>query len=204
MSRFEFLRWTSSAISIFAGVMKSGAQSAAPLTDRLRYLSELRQHSLKENILELRRNGLKSKGSFHPYVRDFASSRLKEIDAQNAGVNTARISNLNYTLQEYEDWVPHVDGAASQNNQLDFGIQAWNSYKSSISFVSKSHAPSNKSNAIQAMMSDIDRRRSHQSKRRKFDEEQDYSFINLRNMKFNRKLDRAYDIYTQNIRDNLE
>jgi len=172
--------------------------------DRLRCLSELRLRSLKENVQELRKNVLNSKTSYNTSVRDLATSKLKEMDAQDAGVDTTRIGHLNYTLQEYEDFVPSVTDTASKADLRDFGIRAWNSYRSSISFLSRPHVQSNKSNAIQVMMGDVDRRRNRQSKRRKFDEEQDYTFINLRNMKFNRKLDRAYDVYTQNIRENLE
>ena len=42
------------------------------------------------------------------------------------------------------------------------------------------------------------------SRRRRFDEEEDVSYINERNMKFNKKLERFYGTYTAEIKQNLE
>lgn len=42
------------------------------------------------------------------------------------------------------------------------------------------------------------------SRRRRFDEEEDVSYINERNMKFNKKLERFYGQYTAEIKQNLE
>ncbi len=42
------------------------------------------------------------------------------------------------------------------------------------------------------------------SRRRTFDEGADVDYINERNMKFNRKLERFYGEYTKDIKDNLE
>jgi len=42
------------------------------------------------------------------------------------------------------------------------------------------------------------------SRRRAFNEENDVDYINDRNYHFNKKLARAYDDYTQEIRENLE
>lgn len=46
--------------------------------------------------------------------------------------------------------------------------------------------------------------RSQFSKRRHFSGEEDVTYINQRNYKFNQKISRAYDKYTQETKDSLE
>lgn len=47
-------------------------------------------------------------------------------------------------------------------------------------------------------------KREKYSRRRTFDEEADIDYINERNMKFNKKLERFYGQYTAEIKQNLE
>ena len=47
-------------------------------------------------------------------------------------------------------------------------------------------------------------KRSKYSRRRAFDEDEDIDYINTRNMKFNKKLQRFYGKYTTEIKQNLE
>ena len=47
-------------------------------------------------------------------------------------------------------------------------------------------------------------KRSKYSRRRAFDEDADIDYINERNMKFNKKLERFYGKYTAEIKQNLE
>ncbi|CAG2113881.1 unnamed protein product [Medioppia subpectinata] len=61
--------------------------------------------------------------------------------------------------------------------------------------------------AIDRMVEDLDKqieKRSKYSRRRRFDDDADIDYINERNMKFNKKLDRFYGQYTQEIKQNLE
>ena len=53
------------------------------------------------------------------------------------------------------------------------------------------------------LLSRIEKRDKY-SRRRRFDEEEDVSYINERNMKFNKKLERFYGQYTAEIKQNLE
>ena len=46
--------------------------------------------------------------------------------------------------------------------------------------------------------------RSKRSRRRRFDDEADVDYINERNMKFNKKLERFYGSYTEEIKQNFE
>ena len=47
-------------------------------------------------------------------------------------------------------------------------------------------------------------KRSKYSRRRAFDPDSDIDYINERNMKFNKKLERFYGKYTADIKQNLE
>lgn len=49
-----------------------------------------------------------------------------------------------------------------------------------------------------------DERRAKFSRRRAFDEDDDVTYINERNMHFNKKIARAYDKYTAEIKGNFE
>ena len=81
----------------------------------------------------------------------------------------------------------------------DYGSRAWHQYQKSISLLGGS-----KFSSIKDLASYNERNRKRLSKRRRYDDTQDISFINLRNQKFNEKLGRAYEIFTQNIKDKLE
>ena len=61
--------------------------------------------------------------------------------------------------------------------------------------------------AIDRMVDDVHKqidKRSKFSRRRRFDDDADIDYINERNMKFNKKLERFYGQYTTEIKQNLE
>ena len=61
--------------------------------------------------------------------------------------------------------------------------------------------------SIDKMVEDLNKqieKRSKYSRRRRYDDDADIDYINERNMKFNKKLDRFYGQYTQEIKQNLE
>ncbi|XP_071539259.1 pre-mRNA-splicing factor syf2 isoform X2 [Panulirus ornatus] len=61
--------------------------------------------------------------------------------------------------------------------------------------------------AIDNMVEDLEKqiaKREKYSRRRTFDDDADINFINERNMKFNKKLERFYGSYTEEIKQNLE
>ncbi|KAH7980737.1 hypothetical protein HPB49_018773 [Dermacentor silvarum] len=60
---------------------------------------------------------------------------------------------------------------------------------------------------IDRMVDDIEKqieKRNKYSRRRRFNDDEDIDYINERNMKFNKKLDRFYGKYTAEIKQNLE
>ncbi|KAK9767524.1 Pre-mRNA-splicing factor SYF2 [Basidiobolus ranarum] len=61
--------------------------------------------------------------------------------------------------------------------------------------------------SVDRLVTDVQKqidKRAKVSRRRAFNEEDDVTYINERNMHFNRKISRAYDKYTKEIRDNFE
>ncbi len=61
--------------------------------------------------------------------------------------------------------------------------------------------------AVDKMVDDLEKqidKRSKYSRRRAHDEDEDIDYINERNMKFNKKLERFYGKYTAEIKQNLE
>ncbi|XP_033741099.1 pre-mRNA-splicing factor SYF2-like [Pecten maximus] len=61
--------------------------------------------------------------------------------------------------------------------------------------------------AVDRMVDDLEKqikKREKYSRRRTFDEDADIDYINERNMKFNKKLERFYGTYTAEIKQNLE
>lgn len=60
---------------------------------------------------------------------------------------------------------------------------------------------------IERMVEDVNKQievRSKRSRRRRFDDEADVDYINERNMRFNKKLERFYGNYTEEIKQNFE
>ncbi len=78
-------------------------------------------------------------------------------------------------------------------------------YATSGSLVHGTHT--DRKQAIDKMAEDVQKqvaKREKFSRRRAFDDGADIDYINERNMKFNKKLERFYGGYTKDIKDNLE
>ncbi|KAH6565959.1 hypothetical protein BASA50_000954 [Batrachochytrium salamandrivorans] len=75
----------------------------------------------------------------------------------------------------------------------------------SLSYADPTAKPSD--DAIDRLAKDIEKQRAQRgqfSRRRAFDEEDEVTYINERNMRFNKKISRAYDKYTADIKANFE
>lgn len=165
---------------------------------KLSQLSDLRQQSVQKNAQSLRDYRIKTSQSF----QNKSLERLNEVDAKNLGVDLSRIEHLDYSIQDYEEWMFRSNEPETHQNLSDFQSKAWNSYKSDISLMGQNIGPSpNKRTALRNLIVAADNKSRKRSKRPKFDEEQDVTFINIRNMKFNQKLERAYNIYCSNIQE---
>ncbi|KAJ8328236.1 Pre-mRNA-splicing factor SYF2 [Batrachochytrium dendrobatidis] len=75
----------------------------------------------------------------------------------------------------------------------------------SLSYANHSAAPDEL--AVDRLVKDIEKQRAQRgqfSRRRAFDDEDEVTYINERNMRFNKKISRAYDKYTADIKANFE
>ena len=73
--------------------------------------------------------------------------------------------------------------------------------------LSYGRAPHVQKERVQALvdeLQDAEHRRANFSRRRTFDEGDDVTSINMRNENFNKKIERAFNPYTREIKDNLE
>ncbi|XP_069943344.1 pre-mRNA-splicing factor syf2 isoform X1 [Cherax quadricarinatus] len=101
------------------------------------------------------------------------------------------VKNKKTDMAEYEKEKQAVGEAAfyGENNTIAIGL----------------HKDSKE--AIDSMVDDLEKqiaKRDKYSRRRIYDDDADINFINERNMKFNKKLERFYGNYTEEIKQNLE
>lgn len=146
-----------------------------------------------------------------------AEKYLAKQNAAAFGIDLERIQNLQYTAEEVEAWNKKLQ---EKKNRADTGFTDYNQlafrkYEKKISRLdaSVSKGPTSGKfdeadpDRVKALSEEIkadDLARQKFSKRRRFNEEEDVTYINLRNYRFNKKISRAYDKYTEELKDNLE
>lgn len=140
-----------------------------------------------------------------------AEKYLAKQNAKTLGIDLERLQNQQYTAEEVANWNKiqeersmRVDTGFTDYNQL-----AFRKYEKKISALEKGpgSVPASKKEAIAALSAEMkadEEARTKFSKRRKFNEQEDVTYINLRNYRFNKKISRAYDKYTEETKDNLE
>merc|ERR1719511_178138 len=95
---------------------------------------------------------------------------------------------------------PDMDGYIQQIEEM--GDEVFNA---NSTVVHGTHKPS--ADAVSRMVTDLDKqikKRAKYSRRRTHNEDDDIDYINSRNAKFNKKLERFYGEYTAEIKQNLE
>lgn len=76
-----------------------------------------------------------------------------------------------------------------------------------LPIISPKHLYIDSKEGVERMIKDVEKQietKKKRNRRRRFDHEADVDYINERNMRFNKKLGRAYDAYTAETRANLE
>lgn len=183
-------------------------------------LRELREVAVAENLeatkkedAELRVNP-RTKARLDRKKAD-AEKYLAKQNAAVFGIDLERIQSLQYTAEEVEEWNKRLQ---EKKNRVDTGFTDYNQlafrkYEKKISRLDAASgtkgARGDESNPdkVKALSEEIkadDLARQKFSKRRRFNEEEDVTYINLRNYRFNKKISRAYDKYTEELKDNLE
>ncbi len=119
---------------------------------------------------------------------------------------------MNWTAEQVAAWQAKEEDRKSKANQgfTDYNQLAFKKYNRMISSINpdiiKNLEPDSEE-AKSNLSADVQKQiqvRSQFSKRRHFSGDEDVTYINQRNYKFNQKIARAYDKYTQETKDSLE
>lgn len=134
---------------------------------------------------------------------------LAHQNAQVLGVDIERFQNRQYTIEEVEAWRRLQEERRTRKDPgfTDYNQLAFRKYEKKISALKPLAPGVGGKEAVAQLaqeMREDEAARAKFSKRRKFDETEDVTYINLRNYRFNKKLSRAYDKYTEELKDNLE
>lgn len=102
-----------------------------------------------------------------------------EVCGESKTQSTRRMENTSYSIQENEIWKAQRESSQQHAHSHDYSEKAWIKYEKDILKIGASgHNQSSQKS---------------KSKRRHFDEEEDVTYINYRNYRFNKKLARSFD-----------
>eukprot|EP01127_Copromyxa_protea_P009495 TRINITY_DN2246_c6_g1_i1.p1 TRINITY_DN2246_c6_g1~~TRINITY_DN2246_c6_g1_i1.p1 ORF type:complete len:268 (+),score=70.90 TRINITY_DN2246_c6_g1_i1:78-881(+) len=102
-----------------------------------------------------------------------------------------RSAKVDFNRAEYEKQKAHLGDDFYNTNALNYGNEDLKPTEEQLY-------------ALREYVSETQERRKDYSRRRKWDDNATIDFINERNKNFNAKASRAYDKYTEEIRENLE
>ena len=197
---------------------------------KLKELSIKRKEAQKEHQKE--RLPEKEESARSKRKRQEALELLQEQELEQQGIDVDRERNLRYTAEDQERWdeklklkEERMDAGFSDFTQIQakkyskmvkeiaVDLQGYNAQKEDVDFYrdadNKSYAhPDHKPSkeAIGKLVKAIeeqDKKRKEFSRRRAVKDEQ-VTYINERNMRYNKKINRAYDKYTKEVKDNFE
>ncbi|KAI9099706.1 SYF2 splicing factor-domain-containing protein [Phlyctochytrium arcticum] len=135
-----------------------------------------------------------------------AKMREKERGKNTGFTDFTQIQAKKYN-KLIKDLKPNLAEYAEQRAHLAEGGDESAFYRDadSLAYANPSIKPS--TDAVDRLVADLEKqekRRANFSRRRAFDEDDDVTYINERNMHFNKKIARSYDKYTAEIKGNFE
>lgn len=181
--------------------------------DRLKKMPK--NHLKKRERLEAEYKEEKRKEAIISEGKDYDRVRMLETGADEAEryERKKRKKNPDLGFSTYEDATIRQYNRLVKNKKVNLdeyerekgavGEAAFYGYDNTIAI--GIHKDS--SEAIDNMVDDLEKqisKREKYSRRRIYDDDDDINFINERNMKFNKKLERFYGDYTEEIKQNLE
>lgn len=179
--------------------------------EKLKLLAKKRQESIIENRKQMTKESPVQQNKKQEMLKKEALELLEQKQAKEAGVDYERIKNRNYSIQDVERWnskqkvkddgfTDFIQVAAKSYDKKIRNLQVkQEKYLESLQNTELHHIPSQE--ALANLSNSV---KESKNKKRKEDESADVTFINNRNMHFNKKLARSYDKFTKEIRDNLE
>ncbi|XP_068202612.1 pre-mRNA-splicing factor Syf2 [Palaemon carinicauda] len=181
--------------------------------DRLKQMPK--NHLKKRERLEAEFREEKRKETVIAEGKDYDRVRMLEVGADEAELyeRKKRKKNPDLGFSTYEDATIRQYNRLVKNKKVDLeeyekekaavGEDAFYGRDNTIAIGLHKDTP----DAIDNMVNDLEKqisKREKYSRRRIFDDDDDINFINERNMKFNKKLERFYGDYTEEIKQNLE
>lgn len=139
-----------------------------------------------------------------------AEAYLAKQAAVEADIDVERQNNLTYSIEETERWNEKIEAKDSKKDPgfTDYAQLTRRKYEKLTEKLDPQAILSrNKEESLQAMSSEIidqQKERLRLSRRRRFDDTEDITFINEKNARFNKKVARAYDQFTEDIKESLE
>jgi pre-mRNA-splicing factor SYF2 len=156
-----------------------------------------------------------------------AEKLLVTEEARQRGDDYQRLQNLNYSLEECEQWEEQKEKKVQKRDQgfADYRQATIRKYERLTDSLKVDESqrrktplpikeldihslafPRDDEARVHALVTDLnmqEHKRKAYSRRRVFDTD-DVDYINERNRRFNQKIARAFDAYTSDIKDNLE
>ncbi|KAK9863476.1 hypothetical protein WJX84_010976 [Apatococcus fuscideae] len=162
--------------------------------DRLSAKRKWYEEKQAKREADLKRLGLGPKDAHRLQTAEQAEAahakKRKSDDDFEAQMYAKAAANVPYTRQDYE---------ALRDRDPDFYRGA-----DSMEYGKQPDLPQKNVDKMVAELNDRQQKAADKSRRRKFREAKDVDFISDRNAHFNRKIDRAFSSYTNEIRANLE
>ena len=197
---------------------------------RLQALKEKREKEHEANIASTKAEYVQKKNhptdmARHSERKERALQMARKLEAKEKGLDYERVESLSYTAEELEAWQKKQAKKARGADQgfTDYAQMTTRKYKKLFDSIKPDEIMDSTAStgerdglvigskpsdlAVDRLVKDLDKQiegRRTFSKRKKFDDEADVTFINERNLKFNLKIARFYDRYTKELKDNLE
>lgn len=178
-------------------------------------LKDKREEAIQQNLQSVKQEELELKASSRRQARlkqrkAKAEEYFAREIAREDGIDLERQQNLTYTIEENEQWTRIQQERAAKKDPGFADLHTLTMRKcerladsmdaSSITRRGKKEGL----DALSASVSQEQKVRETRSKRRRFDDTEDVTYINERNQKFNKKVNRAYDKYTEELKESLE
>ncbi|KAB7501248.1 Pre-mRNA-splicing factor syf2 [Armadillidium nasatum] len=164
-----------------------------------------KNHIKKRERLEMELHEEEEKAAAEREGKDYNRQKMLSVSAVDAERWERKKKKKNPDEGQYDRLIKgvKVDLEEYEKEKAAVGEQAFYREDNTISIGLHKDSP----DAIDSMVKDLENqiiKREKYSRRRIFDDDDDINFINERNMKFNKKLERFYGQYTEEIKQNLE
>lgn len=208
-----------SLVSSMADSNPSGNTEESRL-ERFRMLREMRDEGTMQNFAltqredsEIRRNP-----AHEARLERRRTKALRKLAKLNDQVESVFVNKetgsfkKNYTVEETERWRQKEEMRTSRRDEgfTDHAHMAIRKYARQSAAIDPKAVVERIGNtaagiaALQASLIAEDKIRAKRSRRVRYDDSADVTYINERNARFNQKVSRAYDAYTEDLRESLE